>query len=295
MSWFSRRFGRSGPGPSCWRCLLLFGAPLLLFGVRANAADYVLGAGLEADAEGGLAETALVDFALGRRTWLSSVLAHSAVDIPVREDLDSWYADLALDHLFDPVGIRAGFAYWGDPDVLDSRDWRGSLYWRGEGFRLSGLFERRQFEFTIDLGERLRARELSFDADGLGLSLGFDITSSVDLYLSGLDYDYSVNLQLDDRREFLSWLTASRLSLINSLVDFRVNASLGIDLGRQRLSLDLGTWRGEVDGGDTRSATVRWLTPAGQRTDLELGIGYDDSELYGSLAFVSVFLFFYGG
>ena len=36
-------------------------------------------------------------------------------------------------------------------------------------------------------------------------------------------------------------------------------------------------------------------TPVGERTDLELGIGYDDSELYGSLAFFSVFLFFYGG
>ena len=52
--WFSRRFGRSGPGLSCWRCLPLFGAPLLLFGVRLHAADYVLGAGVEADAEGGL-------------------------------------------------------------------------------------------------------------------------------------------------------------------------------------------------------------------------------------------------
>lgn len=286
MSWCSRSNLR--------RCRGL-GLPLLIFGLPAQAADFVLGAGAEADADGGLAESAFVDFAIGRQTWLSSVLSHSAVDIPVREDLDSWYADLSLDHLFDPVGVRAGFAYWGDPDVLDSRDWRGSLYWRGERFRVSGLFERRQFDFTIQAGERFPGREQSFDADGLGLSLSFELTSSVDVYLSGLDYDYSVDLQIDDRRELLRLLTASRLSLINSLVDFRVNAALGVDFGRQRLSLDVGTWRGETDGGDTRSATVRWLTPLGRRTDLELGIGYDDSELYGSLAFFSVFLFFYGG
>ena len=31
------------------------------------------------------------------------------------------------------------------------------------------------------------------------------------------------------------------------------------------------------------------------KTDIEFGVGYDDSELYGDLTFFSVFLYFYGG
>jgi hypothetical protein len=34
--------------------------------------------------------------------------------------------------------------------------------------------------------------------------------------------------------------------------------------------------------------------PMTDRTDIELGVGYDDSELYGDVTFLSVYLFFYG-
>ncbi len=89
-------------------------------------------------------------------------------------------------------------------------------------------------------------------------------------------------------------MTFSRLSLVNSLVDYRANASLGLTAGKNRWQFDVGTFKGEVDGGETVSATVRFMTPLGQSSDIELGLGVDDSDLYGNVTFFSVYIFFYG-
>jgi hypothetical protein len=268
---------------------LLVSAP-----ARFAVADHLAGVGVTVDSDDGLAATAFGDVALGDRTWLSAVASHSNVGVPGRPNLDAWYAELSLDHDFDPFGVRAGVAYWGDSDLLDSIDWRGSVYWKNDRLRIAAIGERRDFDFIIPETRLFPGREVSFDADGLGASIGIDLTSSIDLYLSGIDYEYSVNLRLDDRQELLRLFTVSRLSLINSLVDFRASATLGADLGDQRVSLEYATWRGEVDGGDTRSVTLRWLAPLGERGDIEFGLGYDDSELYGEVTLMSVYLFFYG-
>ena len=142
-----------------------------------------------------------------------------------------------------------------------------------------------------------------------------------------MDYDYDVNLRLDSSRGLLELLSFSRLSLINSLVDYRAYATLGLDAGESHWRLDVGTWKGEVaqhggiarrnqrvairaqlelreaararegevDGGTTRSATISFLNPLGEKADVEFSLGIDDSELYGNVTFFSVFLYFYGG
>ena len=123
-----------------------------------------------------------------------------------------------------------------------------------------------------------------------------DITDDVDLRLSGMDYDYSVDLRLDDnQRPLLELLVFSRLSLINSLIDYRAYATLRLDVGKRRWQVDVGTWKGEVDGGKTRSATVRFLNPLSETADIEFALGVDDSDLYDTVTIFSVFLYFYGG
>ena len=62
-------------------------------------------------------------------------------------------------------------------------------------------------------------------------------------------------------RPFSNLLSFSRFSLINSLVDYSVGAALGVDVGQQRWLFDLATWKGEVDGSVTNSATIRLMTP----------------------------------
>ncbi len=268
---------------------------MLLAAGRGVAGDgYILGAGVEGDSQDGLAVSLIGEFGLAEETWLSAAVARYSADSALRQDLDTWYADLGIDHWWNPVGVRAGVTYWGDDDTLDSTDLRGSVYWRNDRFSISGDYQYRDFDIVLPATDFFESRKVGFSADGVGLTARVEITDTASFLLSAMDYDYDVNLRLDSNRPLLQLLTFSRLSLINSLVDYRATATLGLDAGKQRWSLDIGTWRGEVDGGTTRTATVRFLSPVSDRSDVEFALGVDDSELYGSVAFFSVFLFFYG-
>ena len=57
---------------------------------------------------------------------------------------------------------------------------------------------------------------------------------------------------------------------------------------------DYATWKGALDQSRTRSYTIRYLRPVSMKTDVEIGIGYDDSDLYGDVTFFSLYLYFYG-
>lgn len=268
---------------------------LLPVGNAVAGEGYVLGGGVEGDTEDGLAVTVLGEFGLTEQTWLSAALARNTAESAFRQDLDTWFADLGIDHWWKPVGVRAGVAYWGDNDTLDSTDLRASLYWRGEKFSVSGDVEHRDFTVLFPGNDEIPSREGKFTADGVGLSARFNISDAVNIGLSGINYDYDVNLKLDSNRPLLQLLSFSRLSLINSLVDYRATATVGVDVGERSWHFSVATWKGEVDGGSTKSATVRFLSPMNDRADIELALGVDDSELYGNVTFFSVFLFFYGG
>ncbi len=276
----------------CLRSLL----PLLFVAGNAFAAEgFIIGGGVEGDSSDGLSGAVVVDVGLTEKTWLSATAAYSSVDVANGQSINSRYGDLTLDHWFEPLGVRVGVSYWGDSDVLDSNDWSLSLYWRNDDFSIAGDYEFRDFTFEIPQTDFFPGRTVEFDADGIGLTASIELTDDVDLRFSGMAYDYSINLGLDRNRGILDLLSFSRLSLINSLVDHRAYATLGVDVGERRLQFELGKWEGEVDGGTTRSATVRFMTPMGKSSDVEFSLGLDDSDLYGSVTFLSVFVFFYGG
>ena len=62
--------------------------------------------GLEGDSTDGLAVALFGDPAVGEETWLSAGVARSSVALPIRDELETWYGDVALDHFFDPAGVR---------------------------------------------------------------------------------------------------------------------------------------------------------------------------------------------
>ena len=270
--------------------------PLMFVAGNAFAVEgFIVGGGVEGDSADGIAVSAIADIGITEKTWLTGAVARNSVDGQSGLSIDTWYGDLSLDHFLDPVGIRGGVSYWGDSDTVESIDWQGSVYWRGDKAMFGADYEYRDFTVQLPEFETFPGREVSFDANGFGLSTRFDLSDTVSLGLSGMDYDYSVDLRLNDNRPILQLLSFSRLSLINSLVDYRANVALSLSAGQSRWQFDVGTWRGEVDGGRTTSATVRFMTPLGQRNDIEFGLGVDDSDLYGDVTFFSVYIFFYGG
>lgn len=276
----------------CWRS----GIVLLLLAGNALALDsYVIGAGLEGDSADGLSASLIGDIAVTENTWLTAAIAQSKVDLPRMQTRETWYGDLGIDHWFDPVGVRLGVAYWGDSDILDSRDSRASLYWRGDKAMLAAEYEYRDFRFELPATDFFPGRTIRFDANGIGLSTRFDLSEKVSLGLYGMDYDYKVNLRLDRNRGILDLFSFSRLSLINSLVDYRAGVTLGLEAGRQHWELGVSSQKVEFDGSTTRSATLRLMTPMGERGDIEFSLGVDSSNLYDTVTFLSVFLYFYGG
>jgi hypothetical protein len=275
---------------SCFRPVAL----LLLAGNCSAAGDYVIAGGLQGDTADGLAVALLGDLAVGEETWLSAGLARSSVELPIRDELETWYADVGLDHFFDPAGVRLGLAYWGDNSVLDSTDARASVYFRGASASLSFDYEFRDLELELPETVFARRRQVNFDANGFGLGARLDLSEDVDIRFKGMSYDYSVNLRLDPNRDFVNLISVTRLSLLNSLVDYRASASLGIDFGLKRLELEVAQWEGAVAGSRTNSYSVRFLAPVGKRNDIEFELGYDDSENYGEVTVFSVFLYFYG-
>ncbi len=268
---------------------------LLLSGNCWAAGEYVIAGGLQGDSADGLAGVLLGDLAIGEETWLSAGIARSSVELPIRDELETWYGDVGLDHFFDPAGVRLGLAYWGDNSVLDSRDARASLYFRGGRGSLSFDYEFRDLKLELPESDFIRRRQVNFDANGVGLSARLDLSEHVDVRFKGMNYDYSINLRLDPNRDIVNLVSVTRLSLLNTLVDYRASIALGVDFGLRRLELEAAQWEGAVAGSRTNSYSVRFLTPIAERNDIEFELGYDDSDNYGEVTFFSVLLYFYGG
>jgi hypothetical protein len=273
---------------------LLLISPFLLTSALAAKGDYILGAGLSVDDQNGLAAIVIADWSVAEQTWLSTSIGRTSVELPNRQDLDTWYGNISIDHFWAPAGVRFGVAYWGDARLLDSVDFVAALYTRGEKGMISVDAEYRDLELELPPIDLFVRRELPFNASGLGLSGRLKLSQRTDLRISGMSYEYNVNLRIDDTDHVVRLFSISRLSLLSSLIDWRVSAGFGIDLGLQRWQLDVAKWRGAIDGGDNRSVTISFLTPMTDKTDIEISLGYDDSDLYGEVVVLNLFLYFYG-
>lgn len=270
---------------------------LVLIASKALAAGdgFLLGGGIETDTADAIRGSIVGGAGVSEDTWLSGAVSQSSVELPTGRSIDTLYADVGLDHWFDPLGVTVGASYWGDPDVLDSSDWRASLYWRGKKLALGAEYEFRDFDFTVPPTALTPGRTFMFDADGIGVTARIQVSESLSMSFAGRKYDYSVDFAPLENRDVINLISVSRLSLVNSLIDSRAGVVIALDQGLRRIELDISSSKGAVDYARTNSMTVRYLTPLGGKTDIEFSLGYDDSDTYGDVTFFSVFVYFYGG
>ena len=266
---------------------------MLLSGNAYAGGGYVIGLGAEGDTSDSLAFSAFGDFSLSEKTRISVTAAKAQAE-GVFSQLNTVYGDIGLDYYFDPIGMRLGVAYWGDKDILDSLDIRGSLYLRTKAVTFAADYERRNFDFLFSLEPLLERRQVDFQADGYGLNFRASAGERVGLFIRGMRYDYSVDLTRLQNISDLNFLSASRLSLANSLLDHRVDAGIDIKFGLKLLSLEYGIRQTAIDSGRVNSASVGFLFPASDASDIELRVGYDESEDFGGTTVFSFFWFFYG-
>lgn len=262
--------------------------------VCAEGTGYVLGGGAESDSASGRALSLFADVGIAEKTWLTGAFARMQTGGELG-GLDTIYADAGLDHWFEPLGVRASAAYWGDADILDSADLRGSLYFRNERASLSLDYERRDFDFTVVAPLTDARRTAEFQADGFGLSSRIAAGDTVSFYAGGMSYEYSRDISLQPDIDVLRVLSTSRLSLMNSLIDYRYNVGIGFEFGLQSIDLRMETWQTAVDQGRVNSIAMGFLTPVADRSDMEFRFAYDESENFGSTVSLSVFIYFFGG
>ena len=282
----------------CWcrQLVYLVSTNLLLTpAALADKGDFVLGGGIEIDSADNRAFAALGDFATGHNTWMTMSVARNMVDLGRGLETRTWYADIGIDHYFEPAGFRVGAAYWGDNEILDSVDFRASLYARGEKGSISFDLDYRDFEFDLPPIDILPRTEIPFHATGIGLSGRLNVSNRVNIQARGVRYEYSVDFDNPETVRIARQLPISRLSLLSSLIDWDVRAGIGVDFGLRRWQFDVARWQGALENGRTTSLSMRFLTPMSDRTDIELGLGYDDSDSYGDVVIASVFIYFYGG
>ena len=267
-------------------CLALTGS--------ANAEGYILGIGAAADSEDGRAYSAFGDCGIRDDTWLSATIGATETEAMIGGFSTSFY-NLGIDHYFNPVGIRISGAYWGDSNILDSDDVSASFYYRDDIASFSADYERREFDFVFESAILQDRRKTEFYADGWGLTNRIQFNDRVTLRLSGMHYDYSRDIRIQPEIDVLRFLSASRLSLINSLIDYRINAGIEFRFGLRSVDLSAGTWKTAVDQSKVDSYTLGFLTPMTDRTDIEFRLSFDDSENFGKTTALTVYLYYFGG
>lgn len=260
----------------------------------AVADGYMLGVGAALDTEDAVALTAFGDFGIRDNTWVSGTVGTTKTEALVGGFETSFY-DLGIDHYFDPVGVRLSGAYWGDADLLDSDDVRASFYYRDDIASFSADYERRNFDFvfgSVLLGDR---RKVEFHADGWGMTNRIDFGDRITFRMSGMHYEYSRRIRIEPNIDVLRFLSASRLSLINSLIDYRLNAGLEFAFGLKSVDLSAGTWKTAVDQSKVDYYSIGFLTPMTDRTDIEFRLSFDDSENFGTTTAFTIYAYYYGG
>jgi hypothetical protein len=66
---------------------------------------------------------------------------------------------------------------------------------------------------------------------------------NLSFHLGGMLYDYSRNLRLQPDIDVLVFVAASRLSMVNSLIDDQINAGLEYKFGLRSIDVTAGRWQ----------------------------------------------------
>ena len=258
---------------------------------NATAKGVVIGIGVAGDTADGRAYSLFADVGATEKTWISGAISRNQTK-NTAFDLDAKFADISVDHFFDPVGLRLGGSYWGDDGFLESQDAHASLYLRNKKGSIALDFERRNFDLTIE-SDLLAPRSVEFSADGYGLTGRLQANDRTSLYVNGMTYEYSRDISLQPDSDRLRFLSFSRFSLMNSLLDYRLSGGIEFGFGQSRLDFRYSSWKTAVIQGRVNSLGVGFLTPIGRAADIEFRLAFDESDDFGSATVFSLFLFFY--
>ena len=281
----------------CLRSCLSIGL-LLAATPHAHALDYIVGLGMGADDSSGRSLAGLVDFGLTERTFLTLTAGISDADTVV-SNIETRSYDVSFSHDFEPITVRLAAGRWGDSDLIESDDVRAGVSLDVGGWRFGIDGERRDVEliFQIEPTGPQAGRRVTTEVvgDGIGGSVRYRGDAGVGVSLRGMTWDYDRNVDALALFDFVRRVNPSTVTLAGALRDSSYTATLDFELGNHLLGIEVGRNELAIGNVDVDSATLIWTLPSSTRTDLELSLGYSETEDGDSALFANVFLYFFGG
>ncbi len=273
---------------------------MLLAGVAAlpcRADGITIAGGAAADAEGSLSLSGLVDIGLGNVNALT-LIAGTARGDTVTDRIDTRSASLTWTQTYGAGGWYVSGGLWGDADRLESTDYTLGAFASPGGWRFGVDYERREIDLTFSVaalidGNPPRLVTAGASASGYGGSVRYQWPSRTRVRLSGRRFDYDRNLNQLARLDSVRRISPTTLTLAGALRDFTVTASAEFEAGLSVIGIDVTRDRLAIGAIDVTGVAGRWLTPVGRRADLELSLGYSDSEDDAGAASFGLLLFYY--
>jgi len=295
---------------------LLATVPASMAQAPAPAQASVFSGTAQIDEEGAYGLGAGLDLPLAEDTWLQMTagLADSSAE---RDSLSTYRFGLGIDHFFAPAGIALALDYWGDGDSIDTLALKGDLYFRTERARFGVNATYRDIKLNYEvpaLARNLVDDSQSFASTGVGANFRYS-WGAASFYARGSIFDYdeqigdvatrvdlsrvpaplrpNIQQRLENVVRAVQFLSASSLTLANSLLAHSASAGIDYRVGEQTFNVEFGHDRAEVDDLDVTSLSVGWLFPAGNAVDLEVRVGTSDAGTYGTAAYGGLSVFVY--
>jgi hypothetical protein len=264
--------------------------------IEPTTGTWMLALAAESDENSNDSMLASVNWGVTRATWLSFTTSRSTSSAN-RADVKADSIVLGVDHRFEKVGIAFEAEDWGDSGVLETRDYRGSLYVDRERFRVAVTYEDRSIDipFTITgpLGRQF-SRNVNVPAHGVAVDARVVPAPLWTIYFSAGEYDFERDLAALPRIAQFNLLSTSTLTLANSFVDQVRMVGMQREFGAVAFNLSFMRDRSAIDGSilDTTSAAV--VFPVGRRFDLDVQVGSGRSDLFGTGLYAGLSFLVYG-
>jgi hypothetical protein len=201
---------------SAFAALFVAGAVYAQAPVRDAAGDWMFGAAAQMDDESNDSLFATFNWGVTEGTRLAFSAGRSSSNL-ANVDADSLVA--SVDHSFGTVGLTLELERWGDEDVLETSDWRGSAYYEPERFRIGVAYEQRDIDIPFTLvgpfgGTIERTAQLS--SDSVGIDVRVQPAGGWQIYFAATEHDYDRDLAPLPRIALLNLLSTSTLTLAKS-------------------------------------------------------------------------------
>lgn len=264
-----------------------------------DGSGYAIGIGVAADDGNGTTASLIGNLLVNDELSLFASYATTGADgDPDNIQTRDWEIGGSYD--FGAIGIDVYGGQTGDPDDFDAADLSYGIFHTNERWNLSARYLTRDIDAILRTPglDNVDAVTVPLEATGWRVAIGYRTNNKFRISASSRWYDYDRDLSVLGNRFVVLRLSPTSLTLATSLLDRSDSVGFEWPLTGQR-AIELRASRDQLAGDLGRASTFSagFITPVGQRGDLDISVGVSRGEagIEGDTVFLSLFYLFYGG